>query len=67
VNTVCVYCGSSLGADPAYADAARAVGRLLAESGRTVVYGGGHVGLMGAVADAAIAACGWMPGSGFGG
>jgi uncharacterized protein (TIGR00730 family) len=58
VNAVCVYCGSSPGSDPAYAAAARAVGRLLAESGRTLVYGGGHVGLMGTVADAALAAGG---------
>jgi uncharacterized protein (TIGR00730 family) len=58
VITVCVYCGSSPGNDPAYSDAARTVGRLLAESGRTLVYGGGHVGLMGVVADAAIAAGG---------
>lgn len=55
MNTICVYCGSSPGRDPAYAAAAHAVGRLLAETGRTLVYGGGHVGLMGAVADAALA------------
>jgi uncharacterized protein (TIGR00730 family) len=55
LNTVCVYCGSSPGADPAYSAAARTVGRLLGESGRTLVYGGGHIGLMGAVADAALA------------
>ena len=54
MHTVCVYCGSSPGSDPAYAAAAREVGRLLAESGRVLVYGGGRVGLMGAVADAAI-------------
>lgn len=54
MNTVCVYCGSSLGADPAFATAAHLVGRILAHSGRTIVYGGGRVGLMGAVADAAI-------------
>jgi len=58
VNTVCVYCGSSPGGDPVYSDSARTVGRLLAESGRTLVYGGGHVGLMGTVADAALAAGG---------
>ena len=58
MNTICVYCGSSPGRDPAYAAAAHAVGRLLAETGRTLVYGGGHVGLMGAVADAALAAGG---------
>ena len=58
MNAVCVYCGSSPGTDPAHAAAARGVGRLLAASGRTLVYGGGHVGLMGAVADAALAAGG---------
>ena len=54
VKAVCVYCGSSRGADGAYVEAARSVGRLLAESGRTLVYGGGRVGLMGAVADAVL-------------
>lgn len=58
MQAVCVYCGSSAGADPAYAAAARLVGRLLAESGRTLVYGGGRVGLMGALADATIEAGG---------
>lgn len=58
MNAVCVYCGSSPGEDPAYAAAATAVGRLLAASGRALVYGGGHVGLMGTVADAALAAGG---------
>ena len=47
---------SSPGADPVYAEAAGTVGRLLAESGRILVYGGGHVGLMGLVADGA-----WPP------
>ncbi|RKP57861.1 TIGR00730 family Rossman fold protein [Pararobbsia silviterrae] len=54
MRSVCVYCGSSSGADPVYADAARAFGRALAESGITLVYGGGKVGLMGTVADAAM-------------
>lgn len=58
MNAVCVYCGSSPGGDPAYAAAAGAVGQLLAAAGRTLVYGGGHVGLMGTVADAALAAGG---------
>lgn len=55
MRTVCVFCGSSPGADPAFGAAAAEVGRLLAESGRTLVYGGGRVGLMGVVADAALA------------
>ncbi len=55
---VCVYCGSSSRVDPAYLDAARGVGRLLAERGIGVVFGGGRVGLMGALADGAIEAGG---------
>jgi uncharacterized protein (TIGR00730 family) len=55
---ICVFCGSSAGAHPAYQEAARAVGTLLAEQGIGLVYGGGNVGLMGAVADAALAAGG---------
>jgi len=52
VSSVAVYCGSNLGTDPAYARAATSLGRILAERGMRLVYGGGHVGLMGAVADA---------------
>jgi uncharacterized protein (TIGR00730 family) len=58
LNAVCVFCGSSSGNDPAYAEAARTLGRTLAERGITLVYGGGHVGLMGVVADAALGAGG---------
>ncbi|MBN9176767.1 MAG: TIGR00730 family Rossman fold protein [Microbacterium sp.] len=54
--TVTVFCGSSPGFDPVYLDAARAVGTAMGASGMSLVYGGGHVGLMGAVADAAVAA-----------
>lgn len=57
-KALAVFCASSTGTDPRHADAARAVGRLLAERSITVVYGGGNVGLMGAVADAALAAGG---------
>ena len=53
MDRVCVYCGSSPGARPAYAAAAAALGRLLAARGIGLVYGGGNVGLMGIVADAA--------------
>ena len=53
-----VFCGASTGHDPVYLEAARSVGRALAERGLGVVYGGGHVGLMGAVADAAMEAGG---------
>lgn len=51
-----VFCGARTGTDPAFADAARAVGRSLAERGLGLVYGGGSVGLMGVVADAALEA-----------
>lgn len=54
MNSVCVFCGSSVGNDPAYAEVARRLGRTLAESNTILVYGGGHVGLMGVVADAAL-------------
>lgn len=50
VGSVCVYCGSSPGDDPIFADAARDLGRRLAEGGVELVYGGGDVGLMGIVA-----------------
>lgn len=53
---ICVFCGSSDGAHPRYLDTARQTGRLLATRGKEVVYGGGNGGLMGAVADAALAA-----------
>jgi uncharacterized protein (TIGR00730 family) len=58
MNYVCVFCGSQTGLDPAYADAARAVGRQIVARGQGLVYGGGSVGLMGVVADAVLAAGG---------
>ena len=58
MQSLCVFCGSSSGANPAYAEAACATGRALAQRGIALVYGGGHVGLMGEVADAALAAGG---------
>jgi uncharacterized protein (TIGR00730 family) len=58
IRSVCVYCGSSPGAQPAYAEAARGFGRALAEAGLTLVYGGGKVGLMGIVANEVLAAGG---------
>ncbi len=54
--SVCVYCGSRLGQDPAFAQAARAVGHWIGRHGGQLVYGGGHNGLMGVVADAAAEA-----------
>jgi uncharacterized protein (TIGR00730 family) len=50
LTSVCVYCGASPGRDPIYAEAAESFGRLLAEAGVRLVYGGGSVGLMGIVA-----------------
>jgi len=55
---VTVFCGSAFGSDPAFRAAAADLGRLLAEAGIGLVYGGGHVGLMGVVADAALEAGG---------
>ncbi|MEI6877268.1 MAG: TIGR00730 family Rossman fold protein, partial [Spirochaetota bacterium] len=53
IRSVCVFCGSSPGALPAYADAARALGFEVASRGLRLVYGGGNVGLMGVLAEAA--------------
>jgi len=62
VQRVCVYCGSSGRVAEAYREVARRTGRLLAEAGMELVYGGGHVGLMGLAADAALAAGGRVVG-----
>lgn len=62
MKSVCVYCGSSVGADPVYAEAARAAGAALAARGLRLVYGGGRVGLMGLTADACLAAGGRVTG-----
>lgn len=61
-QAVCVYCGSSNRVAPHFREAAAAMGRLLAERDIAVVYGGGSVGLMGTVADAALAAGGRVVG-----
>ena len=58
MNRLAIYCGSASPADPVYLDTARGVGRSLAERGIGVVYGGGKLGLMGAVADGALDAGG---------
>ena len=58
MKRLAVYCGSASPADPVYIESARAIGRTLAERGIGVVYGGGRLGLMGAVADGALAAGG---------
>lgn len=59
---ICVFCGSSSGHDPAYADGAAAAARVIALSGATLIYGGGRVGLMGVVAEAALGAGGEVVG-----
>ncbi len=60
--SLCVYCGSRTGHQSAFADAARRVGTLLGRTGGQLVYGGGHVGLMGVTADATLAAGGRVVG-----
>ena len=62
LSSVCVFCGSNGGGDPAYLEAARRAGRGLADRGLRLVYGGGKVGMMGAVADAALEAGGEVVG-----
>jgi uncharacterized protein (TIGR00730 family) len=54
IKSVCVYCASGPGKNPAFVEAARSFGRVLAENGIRLVYGGGSVGLMGALADAVL-------------
>lgn len=62
VRTVCVYCGSGFGGDPAFREAAETLGTAIAQAGMGLVYGGGDVGLMGTVARAALAAGGHVTG-----
>jgi uncharacterized protein (TIGR00730 family) len=62
LQSICVFCGSSRGAHPAYVEAATLVGRTLAERGLTLIYGGARIGLMGAAADGALAAGGKVHG-----
>jgi uncharacterized protein (TIGR00730 family) len=54
INAICVYCGSSPGTDPAFVKTARDFGRILAENKVRLVYGGGSIGLMGAIASSVI-------------
>ena len=54
LKAVAVYCGSNIGTDPAYAAAAASLGQTLADRGIRLVYGGGHVGLMGVLADTVL-------------
>ena len=55
VNSVCVFCGASVGNDPAYRAAANELGERMAASGTRLVFGAGHIGMMGTVADAVLA------------
>ncbi|MDU6376516.1 MAG: TIGR00730 family Rossman fold protein, partial [Bradyrhizobium sp.] len=54
IRTVCVYCGSGPGTNPSFIESAKALGKAFAESGVRLVYGGGSVGMMGAVAKAVL-------------
>jgi len=62
LTSICVYCGSGIGARPAYAEAARVVGTAMGRAGIRLVYGGGSVGLMGIIAEAALKAGGEVTG-----
>jgi uncharacterized protein (TIGR00730 family) len=62
MKSICVYCGSNAGSKPAYSERAIALGTRLAQEKLALVYGGGNVGLMGIVADAALAAGGEVVG-----
>lgn len=55
ISSLCVFCGSKTGGDPAFAAAARRLGEQMAERGITLVFGGGRIGLMGVLADAVLA------------
>jgi len=54
LSSICVFCGSSFGADPIFQEKAESLGKLLAEEKITLVYGGSHLGLMGVIADAVM-------------
>jgi uncharacterized protein (TIGR00730 family) len=62
MKSVCVYCGSNVGTLPAYRETAQSLGRLLASEELKLIYGGGHIGLMGALADALLDAGGSVVG-----
>jgi len=62
IRAVAVFCGSRAGNDPAFRAAATALGRGIAGAGMRLVFGGGRIGLMGALADAALSASGWVTG-----
>lgn len=62
MKSICVFCGSNVGAKPAYRTEAIALGKLLAAKGIHLIYGGGHVGLMGVIADTVLEAGGRVTG-----
>ena len=62
IRKICVYCGSGPGTDPAYVEAAKAFGAILAKNGIGLVYGGGTVGMMGEIANAVEAHGGQLTG-----
>jgi uncharacterized protein (TIGR00730 family) len=62
INALCVYCGSSTGTDPAFVKTAQDFGRILAQNGIRLVYGGGSIGLMGAIASSVIEHSGHVTG-----
>jgi uncharacterized protein (TIGR00730 family) len=62
INSICLFCGSSPGADPAFKLAAAELGRTLAHNNVRLIYGGGHVGLMGVAADACLSSGGEVVG-----
>ena len=62
MNSIAIFCGSAFGSDPIFTEIAKRVGETLAKQGKTLVYGGGRSGLMGTVADSALAAGGQVIG-----
>ena len=54
IKKICVYCGSGPGSDPAFVDAARALGKIMGKNGIGLVFGGGAVGLMGEIANSVL-------------
>jgi len=58
INSICVFCGASVGSDPAFVRAAADLGTMMAKNGIRLVFGAGHVGMMGTVADSIMAAGG---------
>lgn len=62
MKSIAIFCGSALGSESIFSETATLVGKILAEKGKTLVYGGGRSGLMGLVADSALAAGGQVIG-----